>query len=85
MDRAQVQGLGPLFKIQLKIQNTGRKALLDVPVTFGYKHELYMMPEPHLHIPVLIPGLLYHYEVHVHSVHENGAAGIIRIYVCNKV
>lgn len=44
-----------------------------------------MMPEPHLHIPVLIPGLLYHYEVHVHSVHENGAAGIIRIYVCNKV
>ena len=29
---ASVQGLGPLFKIMMKFQNTGKRSLLHVPV-----------------------------------------------------
>ncbi len=37
---ADVQGLGPLFKLRLKIQNTGRQALEHSAVTFGFDHSL---------------------------------------------
>jgi len=80
----QVQGLGPLFKMLLRVQNMGRRVLMDVPIAFGYEQDLYMMPVSSLHIPVLIPGALYQYEVVVHSVDAGGATGIIRVHICNR-
>jgi Bardet-Biedl syndrome 1 protein len=80
----EVIGLGPIFKLALKVQNTGKKTLYNVPVTFGYKHSLYEMPQPSILIPALVPELLYHYEVVVHSVHANGAAGVVRVFVLNR-
>lgn len=81
---ANVVGLGPPFKIKMKIQNTGRKPLVNIPVTFGFQHDLYTMAKPYFKIPVLIPNLHYDYEVKVRSVHETGASGTIRIFLCNE-
>lgn len=39
---ADVQGLGPLFKLHLKIQNTGARVLENNLVTFGFDHSLYV-------------------------------------------
>lgn len=80
---AQVQGLGPYFKIKLNIQNAGTKSMRNVPLTFTYSHDLYRMKKSLLCVPLLIPGLLYHYEMEVECVDENGGADIIRIFVCN--
>jgi Bardet-Biedl syndrome 1 protein len=52
---AQVQGLGPHFKIKLNIQNAGTKPMINVPLTCGYNHQLYKLSKALLRIPLVIP------------------------------
>jgi Bardet-Biedl syndrome 1 protein len=79
---AHVQGLGPLFKIKFNIQNTGTKALVNVPIVFTYNTELYRVEKPHLMVPSLVPSLVYNYELAVECLDEGGHDSI-RAYVCN--
>jgi Bardet-Biedl syndrome 1 protein len=80
---AHVQGLGPLFKIKLNIQNTGTKSLTSIPIIFTFNQEIYKMPKPSMMIPVLVPSLVYNFEVDVECVDESAGADVIRVYVCN--
>jgi hypothetical protein len=53
-------------------------------VTLSYNHDLYRTARSLLHIPVLLPGLLCHYEFGVECINPDGGSDIIRIFVCNK-
>ena len=53
--KAQVQGIGPFFKITLNLQNASTQSVYDVPVAFHFDHELYRMKQSLLHIPALLP------------------------------
>ena len=79
---AQVQGLGPLFKLKLSVQNTGQAAMMNTPMTFSYNQQLYQIKEPLITMPLLIPGQLYKFEVSVNCVDQNGGADPIRVFVC---
>jgi Bardet-Biedl syndrome 1 protein len=79
---AHVQGLGPLFKVKFNVQNTGSKALVNVPIVFTYNTELYRIDRPHLLVPSLMPSLVYTYELSVECLDEGGHDSI-RAYVCN--
>jgi len=79
---AHVQGLGPLFKIKLNIQNTGTKALSGLPIVFAYNRELYSMKQACIIVPLLVPTLIYNYEVPVECVDEGQqGADPIRVVV----
>lgn len=65
----QVQGLGPIFKLKLYINNASTKAVVNVPITFAYN-------------PVLVPGVNYDYEVIAECMDDHGAAGVIRAFIC---
>jgi Bardet-Biedl syndrome 1 protein len=81
---AHVQGLGPLFKIKLNIQNTGTKALTSIPIVFSFNRELYMMKQACIIIPLLVPSLIYNYEVPVECVDEGGqGSDPIRVFVAS--
>uniref|UniRef100_A0A7S1IQI7 Bardet-Biedl syndrome 1 N-terminal domain-containing protein n=1 Tax=Eutreptiella gymnastica TaxID=73025 RepID=A0A7S1IQI7_9EUGL len=80
---AHVQGLGPLFKIKLNIQNTGTKSLTAIPIVFTFNQSIYRMPNPTLLLPLLVPSLVYNYEVDVECIDEAAGADVIRVYVCN--
>eukprot|EP00662_Eupelagonemidae_sp_cell21_P026664 gene26664-65942_t len=81
---AHVQGLGPLFKIKLNIQNTGTKSLTAIPIVFTYNKAIYMMWKPMMVIPVLVPSLVYNYEVAVRCIDESAGSDVIRVYVCSS-
>ncbi|KAG7396657.1 Bardet-Biedl syndrome 1 protein [Phytophthora boehmeriae] len=81
---AQVQGIGPFFRIKLNIQNAGTKAVTDISVALHYDHELYRVPKSLLLIPLVIPNVQYIYAVDVESVSEVGAADNVSIFVCGK-
>eukprot|EP01059_Diplonema_ambulator_P035719 TRINITY_DN8532_c0_g1_i5.p1 TRINITY_DN8532_c0_g1~~TRINITY_DN8532_c0_g1_i5.p1 ORF type:complete len:594 (+),score=182.29 TRINITY_DN8532_c0_g1_i5:184-1965(+) len=81
---AHVQGLGPLFKIKLNIQNTGLKPLTAIPIVFTYNKAIYQMWKPSMVIPVLVPSLVYHYEVAVRCTDESSGSDVIRVYVCSS-
>eukprot|EP01027_Heterolobosea_sp_BB2_P010349 GEZU01015192.1.p1 GENE.GEZU01015192.1~~GEZU01015192.1.p1 ORF type:complete len:217 (+),score=39.72 GEZU01015192.1:36-686(+) len=80
---AQVQGLGPLFKIKLSIQNTGTKHLSNVPIIFSYNQEIYNIKSATITVPVLVPSLQYKVEVPVECVDDSVGADAIKVFVCN--
>eukprot|EP01062_Namystynia_karyoxenos_P062724 TRINITY_DN55601_c0_g1_i1.p1 TRINITY_DN55601_c0_g1~~TRINITY_DN55601_c0_g1_i1.p1 ORF type:complete len:654 (+),score=207.43 TRINITY_DN55601_c0_g1_i1:92-1963(+) len=81
---AHVQGLGPLFKVKLNIQNTGTKSLTAIPIVFTYNRSIYEIRKPTLTIPVLVPSLVYNYEVPVRCIDEAAGSDVIRVYVCSS-
>jgi Bardet-Biedl syndrome 1 protein len=52
---AQVQGIGPLFRLKLNVQNTGTKAVSEVPVVLHYDHSLYRIKQSVLSLSLLVP------------------------------
>eukprot|EP01029_Cantina_marsupialis_P027873 TRINITY_DN774111_c0_g1_i1.p1 TRINITY_DN774111_c0_g1~~TRINITY_DN774111_c0_g1_i1.p1 ORF type:complete len:582 (+),score=125.00 TRINITY_DN774111_c0_g1_i1:159-1904(+) len=81
---AQVQGLGPQFKLALTVHNAGTSPLTDLPITFGYNHDLYAFPKSIVRVPILVPSVVYTFEVPVVCVDPAGGSDMVKIYVCHK-
>lgn len=54
---------------------------LQLPVTIGHNSAFYRVDNALITVPLLVPGLLYTYNVHVEALDEAGAADVIRIWV----
>lgn len=80
---ATVQGLGPLFKIRVALQNTGSRPIYDVPLMLSAA-PMYSLSRSQVHVPVLLPGLTHVNEVKVMCNDQNAGAGTVRVFVCNK-
>ena len=81
---AHVMGLGPQFRIKLTVQNTGAKALVNIPVVVTHNLDVYRIPKPHMLIPNLVPAVVYTYEVPGMCVAEDGAVSdTVQVCVCN--
>lgn len=80
---AQVQGLGPAFKVKLSLQNTGRKVVTDMVATLTYNAMLYRLKQSLFKIPLLVPGVMLRLDAELECVDENGGADTIRVFVCS--
>ncbi|KAJ1632773.1 bardet-Biedl syndrome 1 family protein [Pavlovales sp. CCMP2436] len=80
---AQVQGLGPLFKLKLNLQNMGSKPIHELEMSLSGNPMLYRLRTRVLKLPLLLPSLTYRCECDVESIDESGASDAIRVYVCN--
>jgi len=79
---AQVQGLGPRFKIKLSLQNTGSKAVSDLSVALNYNAMIYRIKAALFGVPLLVPGLIHRIDAELECVDENGSADVVRVFVC---
>uniref|UniRef100_A0A7S1PG26 Bardet-Biedl syndrome 1 N-terminal domain-containing protein n=1 Tax=Percolomonas cosmopolitus TaxID=63605 RepID=A0A7S1PG26_9EUKA len=81
---AQVQGLGPLYKIRLAIQNSGQRAMHGIPILMQYNQGLYTIERPLMTLPALVPNIPYKFTVDVkHNNPEEGLSEPINIFVCS--
>ncbi|PRP83077.1 bardet-Biedl syndrome 1 family protein [Planoprotostelium fungivorum] len=78
---AQVAGVGPTFKLKTTVENTGKKTLSNLPMTFSFDPSIYNVSRPVLILPMLVPGLSYQQEVRVQCLSDNGVSDDIRIFV----
>ena len=79
---AQVQGLGPRFKIKLSLQNTGSKGVTDLSVALNYNALLYRVKAAVFDVPLLVPGCSHRMDAELECVDENGGADVVKIFVC---
>eukprot|EP00656_Telonema_subtile_P050277 TRINITY_DN6474_c0_g1_i3.p1 TRINITY_DN6474_c0_g1~~TRINITY_DN6474_c0_g1_i3.p1 ORF type:complete len:431 (-),score=116.19 TRINITY_DN6474_c0_g1_i3:155-1447(-) len=79
---AQVQGLGALFALKVNVQNTGSQPVLDINLVLSFNHTLYKVQQPHIAVPVLVPGLQYKFTVDVLCIDEDGGAEPVQVYLC---
>lgn len=81
---AQVMGMGPQFKIVVRVQNAGVHALYDVPLMCTTNLGLYDIPRPCFYLPILVPQQAYLVEIPVNCINENGGTDCVRIFLCNQ-
>ncbi|CAL1173642.1 unnamed protein product [Cladocopium goreaui] len=81
---AQVLGMGPQFKILVRIQNAGSTSLNDVPVHCTTNPNLYRIPKPCFFLPILVPQQVYLLEVPVACINENGGTASVRIFLASQ-
>eukprot|EP00747_Dinoflagellata_sp_TGD_P031850 gnl/TRDRNA2_/TRDRNA2_135582_c0_seq2.p1 gnl/TRDRNA2_/TRDRNA2_135582_c0~~gnl/TRDRNA2_/TRDRNA2_135582_c0_seq2.p1 ORF type:complete len:585 (+),score=116.91 gnl/TRDRNA2_/TRDRNA2_135582_c0_seq2:236-1990(+) len=81
---AQVVGMGPQFKVVVRVQNAGVHALYDVPLMCTTNQSLYRTPKPCCYLPILVPQQVYIVEVPVTCTNENGGTDSVRIFLCSQ-
>ena len=81
---ASYEGIGPVFKIKLQIQNLSKKPIMSVHVNLQFNENIYKLRNRNPFIPLLVPNLTYKIDVEVENVDPNGSADLIKVFVFNK-
>mmetsp|Transcript_23512 Transcript_23512/g.51569 ORF Transcript_23512/g.51569 Transcript_23512/m.51569 type:complete len:590 (+) Transcript_23512:193-1962(+) len=81
---AQVIGMGPQFKILVRVQNAGVHSLSDVPLMCTANTSLYRVPKPCYYLPLLVPQQVYLVEIPIICINEIGGTDTARIFVCSR-
>jgi len=79
---AQVQGLGPHFKVKLSVENMSKLPVYHVPLLVQYNPEVYEVEDPVRQIPLLLPGLVHTVEVSMRCVDPQGSSDSISVHLC---
>lgn len=81
---ATTEGIGPLFKIKLEIQNLSKKTMIGTRVMLSYDTDIYKVNSKDFFKQMtLLPQITYNQEILVENIDENGAADLIRVFVYN--
>ena len=78
---AQVQGLGPGFKLTVNVQNASSLAVIGLLITFIYNPTIYSMAINSLPIPFLVPSINYSHEATIECLSDTGVTDAIRVVV----
>ncbi|CAF0884301.1 unnamed protein product [Brachionus calyciflorus] len=82
---AQVQGIGPTFKLIVKVQNISTTApSLNLFMTFIYDDKLYKIPKSLIELPILIPGIEYPFSTFIYSISNQLISDNIKVLLCKK-
>ncbi|XP_046372718.1 Bardet-Biedl syndrome 1 protein homolog isoform X2 [Haliotis rufescens] len=82
---AQVQGIGPTFKMTVNLQNTSlSQASSHLFITFDYDDKLYSFRKTHIKVPMLVPGLNYSYDTFIDCQSDKGVSDNVKVYVLKQ-
>ncbi|CAI9730782.1 Bardet-Biedl syndrome 1 protein homolog isoform X1 [Octopus vulgaris] len=77
---AQVQGIGPVFKLNITLQNTSlTNPSTNLCLNFDYNPRLYSFRKSRIPIPFLVPGLDYIFDILVDCKSEKGISDDIKV------
>lgn len=76
---AFVQGIGPVFTLQLEVENLGKESIQGVLLTYIYSPALYKLTEPLVSFPVLLPAVKHCVQQEVTCVDRSGLADAIKV------
>jgi Bardet-Biedl syndrome 1 protein len=81
---ATTEGIGPLFKIKLEIQNLSKATMVGTRVMLSYDTDVYkVVSKEFFKQMTLLPQITYNQEILIENIDENGAADLIRVFVYN--
>lgn len=82
---AAIQGMGPLFKLNIHLSNTSlTTASIGWFITFQYDETLYRLEKCYIPVPLLVPGLTYNFETRVECLSDKGITGLIKVLLVKK-
>ncbi|XP_023230725.1 Bardet-Biedl syndrome 1 protein homolog [Centruroides sculpturatus] len=82
---AQVQGLGPMFRLRLELQNTSNsKPSINLYLIFKCDVRIYKIEKTYIPVPLLAPGLCYSFATSVECSSEMNISDIIKVFVVKQ-
>ncbi|KAL3873186.1 hypothetical protein ACJMK2_036333 [Sinanodonta woodiana] len=82
---AQVQGIGPVFKMTVNLQNTSlSQASVNLLITFDFDDKLYNFKKTYIPVPMLVPGLNYSFETFIECLSDKGVSDNVKVYVLKE-
>ncbi|XP_069116574.1 BBSome complex member BBS1-like [Argopecten irradians] len=82
---AQVQGIGPTFKLTVNLQNTSLShPSTNLLITFQYDDRLYTLKKALIEVPMLVPGLSYAFETFLECLNDKGVSDNVKVFVLKE-
>lgn len=81
---ASLQGLGPNFKINIAIDNTGEDAIYSTDLVMEYDYKVFNFIKDSIQLGILMPNVPIKYSMKFKNISENGISGNIKLYVLDK-
>ena len=81
---ANYEGIGPVFKIKLELQNLGKTCLANTNIVLNLNENIYKLKNRHPKVPLMLPQLTYKIDVDIECVDPAGASDVVKVFVFNK-
>ena len=82
---ANVQGIGPMFRLTVEIMNTSTNSpIIGAYVILVANESLYVLEKSYISMPLLVPSLTYAVNTMVRCTSEQGLADNIKVFVYVK-
>ncbi|UXI22696.1 lysine-specific demethylase 8 [Sarcoptes scabiei] len=82
---AKVIGLGPVFQIQMELQNNNvDNYLRNLLMIFDYDRRIYQTKMNTIEIGCLVPNLIYKFQNHFKCISELNVADTVKIYISHE-
>ena len=81
---ANYEGIGPVFKVKLQLQNIGKQCILNTRIVLNFNEFVYKLRTRNPILPVMIPQLQYKVDIEIECVDPMGASDIVKVFVFNE-
>ena len=82
---ANVQGLGPVFRVTIEIMNTSTKTpIMGAYLLLVTNETLYLLDKTYINLPLLVPSLTYNVNVNVRCTSDQGIVDAVNVFVYVK-
>lgn len=80
---AHYEGIGPVFRIKLELQNTGKLPIMNTRISLNYKENIYRQRGNQRCplLPLMLPNMTYKINVEIECVDPTGANDLVRVVV----
>jgi Bardet-Biedl syndrome 1 protein len=82
---ASYEGIGPVFKIKLQLQNLNKKPFHNLQVTLALNQSIYKLRDRNPTLPLMLPNVVYKVDLEVECLDQTGANDTIKVFVMDRV
>lgn len=82
---ASYEGIGPVFKIKLQLQNLNKKPFHNLQVTLALNQSIYKLRDRNPTLPLMLPNVVYKVDLEVECLDQTGANDTIKVFVMDRI
>ena len=82
---ASLQGLGPNFKLNFILDNSGEEVIFSTDLLLEYDRNVFNFDKDSIQLGIIMPNIPLKYSLKFKNISENGMSGNIKIVIVDKV
>ena len=79
-----LEGLGPNFKLNLILDNSGSEPLFNGILSLDFNRKIYYFEKESIILSIIMPHIPVKYSLNFKNISENGSSGMIKIIIVDK-